>query len=751
MRVDLRLAIPAAAGWVAAAIVVGVPFAATPALVLAWIAAGVLVLVRPRVALAAAAVALCCTSIALQAPARHPQVLMDAASQHRTVTAVATTTQTAFPGRGSFEVRFESVAQTVVSVPVLVYGDGLAERLGIGTRITLAGYVVATEAGDDRAFIIFPDDPPTVIESPPWYLDWANELRAGFLRATQELPGDGGDLLAGLAIGDTSAVSDDLDSAMKSSSLSHLTAVSGANCAIVIGLMMLAGAALGLPRWLRIGVSIATLIGFVVLVTPEPSVLRAALMAALVLLALSGGRPVQGLPILSLATMSLLVLDPWLARNYGFVLSVLATAGLLLLAGPLAGVLGRWLPRWLALVIAVPVAAQLACQPVIVLLNASLPAYGVVANILAAPAAPIATVVGLAACVLLALVPPLGTLLCLLAWVPSFWIAAVASFFAGAPGAQLPWPAGAGGVALLVAVSALAVGAVVGSRRWRRWAAAALILIMVGYVGVAAGGRIGQQLGRPAEWQIAGCDVGQGDAFVVRSAGVVALIDTGPDEQLLAACLADLGIDRIDLLVLTHYDHDHVGGVSAVLGRVDRALVGPVGRPGDDDIVADLRAAGADVQQVARGPSGMLGELRWHVLWPPVRLAGIEPGNSASVTVEFEPVGDCLAGCFSSIFLGDLGESAQDRLLAANPLGEVDVVKVSHHGSADQSVRMYERLHAVVGLIGVGADNGYGHPTEKLLDLLTSTDTAAVRTDNAGLILLLPGGEGGAVTVWTER
>ncbi len=637
---------------------------------------------------------------------------MDAATHHQAVTAVATTTETVLPGRGSFEARLDSVDNTVTSVPVLVFGEGPAERIGIGTRIALAGYVVTTDAGDGRAFIMFPDDPPTVLEQPPWFLDWANGLRAGFLGATQQLPGDGGDLLAGLAIGDTSAVSDELDDAMKSSSLSHLTAVSGANCAVVIGLVMLAGGALGLPRWLRIGASIVTLVGFVVLVTPEPSVLRAALMAALVLVALGGGRPVRGLPILSLATISLLVLDPWLARNYGFVLSVLATAGLLLLAGPLSGVLVRWIPRWLALVIAVPVAAQLACQPVIVLLNASLPAYGVVANILAAPAAPVATVVGLAACVLLWAVPPLGMLLCQLAWIPSFWIAAVAQFFAAAPGAQLPWPEGAGGVALLVAAGALVVGAVLGRRRWRRWAAAALILMIVGYIGVVAGGRIAQQLGRPPDWQIAGCDVGQGDAFLVRSAGEVALIDTGPDPALLADCLADLGIDRIDLLVLTHYDLDHVGGVEAVFGRVDRAMVGPVGRPEDDDVVAGLLAAGTEVQQVARGPSGMLGELRWRVLWPPTRLAGIEPGNPASVTVEFEGVGDCRSGCLSSIFLGDLDESAQNRVLAANPLGAVDVVKVSHHGSADQSARLYERLGAVVGVIGVGADNGYGHPTE---------------------------------------
>jgi competence protein ComEC len=755
VRIDLRLAIPAVCGWIAAAILIAVEEAAIPALVVAWIAAGALAVVRPRFAIAAAVIALCCTSVALQTPARHPDILVEAATHHRTVTAIATTTQTVLPGRGSFEMQLNSVNVATqserVSVPVLVFGAGPEHRLGIGARVILKGTIVATEPGDDRAFIFFPNEPPDVVSTPPWYLEWANELRSTFLSATQSLPGDGGDLLAGLAIGDTSAVSDSLDAAMKVSSLSHLTAVSGANCAVVIGLVMLAGAALGLPRWLRIVASLAVLLGFVVVVTPEPSVLRAAVMAAVVLAALFGGRPARGLPILSLATLSLIVLDPWLARNFGFVLSVLATAGLLLLAGPLARMLEQWLPRWLALVIAVPIAAQLACQPVIVLLNASLPVYGVVANVLAAPAAPVATVIGLAACVALGVFPPLGMLLSQLAWLPSAWIAAVATFFAGAPGAQLPWPEGLAGVVLLAATSSIAVVSILGRGRWRRLAAVALVLTLVCYSGALAGGRIAQQLGRPSDWQIAGCDVGQGDAFVVRSAGAVALIDTGPDPALLTACLDELGIDRIDLLVLTHYHLDHVGGVDSIIGQVDQVIVGPTGEDADERVIADLRAGGAEVQQVSQGPSGMLGDLRWHVLWPPARLAGIDIGNPSSVVVEFEPLGECRTGCLSSLFLGDVGQSAQQRLLSTNPLGEVDVVKVAHHGSADQDPQLYERVDAVVGLVGVGADNGYGHPADALLEILAGTATTPERTDKRGLILLSPGEKPGAVTVWTER
>ena len=746
MIADLRLAIPAAVAWIAAAVVIGIdPIVPTIAL---WTVAGIttaIMLARRSlavVALALAAAAFCSTSVVVQSTSRQPAELVAAAETGRQIDALATLTGRA-SGR-SYPVTLDVVNGTSVHVPVVVFGP--ATDAGIGTTVRITGTLTATEPGDDAAFLVFAERPPVVESPPPWYLDWANGLRARFLAQARGLPGDGGDLLAGLAIGDTTDVGGTLDQAMKSSSLSHLTAVSGANCAIVIGLVMVAGAAVGIPRWARVAASLAVLVGFVVLVTPEPSVLRAAVMASLVLATLARGRPVRGIPVLALATIVLLAFDPWLARSYGFVLSVLATAGLLLLAGPLARVLERWLPRWLAIVIAVPFAAQLACQPVIILLSATLPTYGVVANVLAAPAAPIATVVGLAACVLLVLIPPLGALLCQLAWLPSAWIAAVAQFFASAPAAQLPWPPGAVGALLLAVGTVLAVFAVLG----RRWAVVALAVAGAVYLGLAGGGRIAQVTGRP-DWQIAACDIGQGDAVFVRSRGQLALVDTGPDPALMRRCMTELGIGRVDLLVLTHYDLDHVGGAGALVGKVDRVFVGPSSDPEDDRLRADFVAGGAHVEQVSRGPTGLLGDLRWEVLWPPSRLGSIEPGNPASVTLEFQPVGECASGCLSSIFLGDLGEDAQNRLLAAGPVGTVDVVKVAHHGSRDQSERLYERLHATVGVIGVGADNGYGHPTDDLLQILARAGTIPERTDLSGLILLAPGAEPGRVRVWSER
>lgn len=745
MPANLRLLPAAALAWLAAGVVIGVPDAAPAAagcgaLLTAGLALGASrcrVLVVPAIAVGAATLVLAC--VALSAPARAPAEFAEIAESGRSVELEVVV------GGRTDEGRFAGVIAGT-SVPVLVFADP-GTSWPIGTTVALRGDLAPMATGEDVAFLLFPRGEIESVGEPPPLLAWAHGIRSAFLDASSGLPAPGGRLLPGLAIGDTTRVDDQLDAAMITSSLSHLTAVSGANCAIVVGAVLAIAALLGASLPARVGIAAVALLGFVVLVTPEPSVLRAAVMAGLALGAVALGRPALGVPVLCAAVILLLIADPWLSRSYGFALSALATAGLLMLAGPLAGALGRVLPAWLATVLSIPLAAQLACQPVILLLDPSLALYGVPANLLAAPAAPLATVLGLIACLVGPLAPPLGVAVAWLGWLPASWIAAVATLFAGLPGARGAWPGGPGGVTLLVAIEAAALVAVLGAGRPRRVARAVSLVALVAYVATAVGGAVLTRVGRPADWQYAMCDVGQGDAMLVRSADAVALIDLGEGPGPLRACLDDLGVGRLDLVVLTHYDLDHVGGADAVLGRADVVLAGPPGDAADEQLLAAFAAHGARVDPVDRGDRGTLGALTWEVLWPPAR--GSTSGNEASVAVSWtcgtpEP-------CLSAVTLGDLGAEAQARLEGAVDLGRVDVVKVSHHGSADQSERLYERLGATVGLIGVGAGNDYGHPAGSLLDLLTTTGTTALRTDVEGLILIAPGDRRGEIDVWTAR
>ncbi|WP_439565676.1 ComEC/Rec2 family competence protein [Microcella sp.] len=779
--IDGRLALPALAGWLAALALVGAPEAAAPvglgALALAGLAVGVL---RHRsraartIAVVAAgipsvvAIAVIAAAVALAAPARTPPVLASALDGGGSVAAVLELEQSGVappPGPGSgwggvsadaliVSVVLDDAPSIAVRVPVRVLGLEVGERLALGTRLEGRVRLIALEAGDDRVALVRPVTALEPVAAAPPLVAGADALRAGFLALMSAFAGDGAALLPGLAIGDTTAVSDDLDAAMKASALSHLTAVSGANCAIVVGLVLGIGALARWPRPVRVGAALLALGGFVVLVTPEPSVVRAAVMAAVVLLALVSGRPARGLPVLGIAVLGIIVLDPWIAREYGFALSVLATAALLVLAGPLAALLARVLPAWLALAIAVPLSAQLACQPVLILLAPEVPLSGVIANVLAAPAAPVATIVGMIACLLAPVIPPLAMLVAGLAWLPAAWIAGVARVTSQLPGALLPWPEGLAGALLLAGLTvagllAAGVPARLGTARLRRRLALVTAAVLVVVMGATAGTAALRTLGRPGDWVIAQCDIGQGDAVLVRSAGAVALIDTGAEPERLSACLDTLGVGRIDLLVLTHFDLDHAGGTPAVIGRVDRALIGPTDGPLDEHLVDALVAGGAEVETVAAGARGQLGDHRWRVLWPPAHR-GVEPGNDASIVLELR--GATCGDCPSMLALGDLGADAQRMLAAAQPLAPVDVVKVSHHGSPDQHEPLYTDLGAPVALIGVGADNTYGHPAPALLEVLAGAGSTVLRSDVHGLVLLAPaGGSEAGLRLWSER
>ncbi|UPL19507.1 ComEC/Rec2 family competence protein [Microbacterium aurugineum] len=643
---------------------------------------------------------------------------------------------------------------TVLPAPVRI-GIEPGDGFDLGARIRVVGEASATDAGERAALVVFASE-AEVVEPAGGVFGAAAILKHAFVERSLRLPEPGAGLLPGLAVGDTRAVTLELNDDMRTSGLSHLTAVSGANCAIVVVALFWLTALCGGGRALRVVLALAGLAGFVVLVTPEPSVIRAAVMAAIGMLTVLLGRPSAGAGMLSLCTAGILLADPWLATSPGFALSVAASGALILLAPPLARGLATVMPDTVALAIAVPLAAQLACGPIIALFAEQQSLIGVAANLLAAPAAPIATVIGLLAC-LAAPLPFLADLLTAASWLPAAWIATTATTTARLPNAQLLLPAGIGSAVLVALVSVCVSVVLLRSadvpRRpstvramvfLRRGAAAVLII-----VSSLAGARILLDgplatVASPEGWSVAACDVGQGDALIVRSGDRVALIDTGPAPEPLEACLRSLGVDRIDLLVLTHFDLDHVGGTTAVVGRVDAVLHGPVTEDSERRLLAVLLDGGARVDEAWAGQRGELGEATWRVLWPRRGSPVFPSGNDASVVMEFDG-----GGVPRSLFLGDLAAASQRLLMRAADLGGYDVVKVAHHGSADQDPGLYEALRARVALFSVGADNDYGHPRIETLDLLTATGAQDLRTDQQGRILL--GVHGDELQVWTER
>lgn len=751
------LLLPAGVAWIVALVATAAPaWAGAGAAVSAACALplGILAVRRPTrgaalVAAAALVGAIVLVAVWVGEAQRHPGGIATGSATEVDVRVDGVGAVTGNDVRGSLAAR-QVVSGTVVAaggrrlaIPVTLFATGL-RRVDPGSVIRVTASLRPAASTDRAAYVGSIHDLERIVVRPPAGLQAAAGLRQGLLAVTARLPGDGGELLPGLSVGDTSRVRADLTQAMRNSSLTHLTAVSGANCAVVIVAVLWLAGLLRVPRAPRLLLAGAALGGFVVLVTPQPSVVRAALMAAIGLACLLRGGRSAAVPVLALTVIVLLIVDPWYAWTAGFVLSVAATAGLLLLAPPLADRLSRVLPPRLALVLAVPIAAQVACQPVLTLLQPGVPVFGVVANLLAEPAAPVATVLGLVACLLAPVLPPLATGIAALAWLPAAWIGIVARTTALLP--QLGWPAGVAG-ALLAAI--LLVGGVLACFRAAPGAARAagavvVAVAVVAVTGATAGGVVVRLAGTPSDWVFAACDVGQGDGLVVNGGdGRYAVIDTGREPAPIAACLDRLGVHRIDLLILTHYDADHVGAARSIASRVRSAFVGPVDGVAATLLRRDLARAGATLTEVHRGESASLGRLRLDVLWPPSPLGDVEPGNAASVTVLVT------GGGASVLTTGDLGEDAQNALLAAGPLPRVDLIKVAHHGSADQSPAFYAATGAALGVISVGADNDYGHPTARLLGILRATGITPVRTDQSGLVLV--SWHQGRMRLWTER
>ncbi|OBK77301.1 competence protein [Mycobacterium sp. 1274761.0] len=286
--------------------------------------------------------------------------------------------------------------------------------------------------------------------------------------ARSVLPVDQAAMLPALVLGDTSALSSDTTAQFRTSGLTHLTAVSGANVTIVCGAVLLTAAFVG-PR-VAVGLAAVALVAFVVVVQPSASVLRAAVMAAITLLAVVTHRRRQAIPALCGTVIALMIAAPELAVDIGFALSVSATAALVRIAPAWSRHLvnRRW-PKPLADAVSVAVAAQLVTAPLVAAISGTFSLVAVAANLAVAVVIAPITVIGTAAAVLSVLWPAGAGLLIRFTGPELWWLINVARWAAALPGAAVHVPAGAPGALSVVAAGALAV---VVSRWCRRWLSA---------------------------------------------------------------------------------------------------------------------------------------------------------------------------------------------------------------------------------------------------------------------------------------
>jgi competence protein ComEC len=782
--IDLRLALPSACAWAALALALDWPRRWCLGLGLVGAAAGGIGLMRAgrRPALIAVSLGALVTGLVLagagaQALAWERTELVKAARAEERVDLVLRLTEPAkaraSPWGGADSVRAVGVAWPVSpeavagagsgaaleaqlegrGVPTLAYFDGPPPAAGALVR--LRARLALAEPGAAQRLVATAIGTAAVSQPTGWR-GLVYRLRAGL--NTRASP-----LLAGIALGDTSRIDAKLDADLKTTSLTHITAVSGAHVAIVLGAVLGVGALAGAPRWLMGALGVATLAAFVALIGPGPSVWRAVAMGLAAVAGIAFGKTRLALGALAAAVLAVLLADPWLARSYGLLLSVLATAALIVLAPPLAlAMRRRWprLPAALAEATALTSSAQLVCAPVIVIFAGQISLTALPANLLAAPAVPVATISALISVGMAPLSGAVAGVGAAVGNVAAAHIGGVATWVAGWPLAAIAWPTGVGGFAAAVAATA-ALGAAVWWLRRRggrvRVAMAALAAAaVVAAVGVgAARGPLGAVLGRgpPEDWAAAVCDVGQGTAVAVRTGTDSAiLVDAGPRGGGVGACLAELGVERLDVVVLTHFHADHVGGLSEALdGRaVGEVVHGPPCGQAAGPTLAAAEAAGGVLRRVdqAEPLSGQAGGAKLTIY--PSALAALCPdeasdgedqaANNAGLAVLAETDGLAVWA------LGDLEVEGQAALLSAlaasaAPDGSVPgkggLVVVAHHGSASQSEALAEALAARVAVMSAGEGNAYGHPSQAALDLYSRFGEVK-RTDQSGTVVESP-------------
>ena len=580
-------------------------------------------------------------------------------------------------------------------------------------------------------------------------------------------------LAAGIVIGLRDRVDRDLAGDFTTVGASHVVAISGWNIAIVAATVAALAGRFGRRR--RAMVMVPAILLYVLFAGASPSVVRAAAMAGVVLLARETGRAGRAAAALGWAAAILLVVEPSLVLDAGFQLSTLATGGILAWAAPLdrrlRAVAGGRLPGWLAESLAVSLAAQAATLPIVLVTFGRLaiisPAINLAIVPFVAPAMAAALVALLGGAVALAGGPGLAaTLAGLPAWTLLTLVCTIVRAGAALPFASLaiepPWTvvAAAAVVGLLLspalarrrlggarapAAAQSARTAAQGTNHGPRPArphtrlAVVALAVAVATLGLAAAHRT------DGVARITVLDVGQGDAILVEGGrGARMLIDGGPDPDRLLVEL-DRRLPpwdrRIDILVLTHPHEDHVAGMPLLLERYRIGRVfesGMRGRgPGYAAFARDLATDRAPpIATLATGARIALDDIRLRVLWPdPGRVPREPPDSGRAINdVSIVLLGEVAGRRF--LLGGDI-EDDVDPLLANRELPAVDILKVAHHGSGTATTPAFlDAVRPRIAVVSAGADNPYGHPARSTIQRVAATGARVLRTDTDGSVTM---------------
>jgi len=587
-----------------------------------------------------------------------------------------------------------------------------SEYLEYGAKVKLIGYL------EPSYFLNFDYEitPEKIIYlSKPTFINRSiNKIRNNFILSAQKINTEGSELLPGLILGDTRFQSKILKEDMKSSGLTHLTAVSGGNIAILI-------VALGfLLRKTKINFKIQILFIFIFLlffaflVRTEPSVIRASFMASIVLISVLYGVSKQGINALLITICIALLLDPNLAVSWGFILSVFATFGLLLFTEPILEYLTKafpWLNKNLLIVISVALAAQFSTMGLVAGFIGLISIWSVIANTLVSPIVPLVTILGYLGLIASNINSSLAIIFNLPASIFANWIVTISHFFAEQGLSTIKISNGVVGFLIANFILILIIYLIK-----KLHISMILITLILTLVFVYLSTTLFFHKAWPIKnWQFVMCDVGQGDGLVIQdSTGKTMVVDVGPDGKLMTKCLKKLGVSQIDILLLTHFHLDHVAGLKEVMRNheIKEVFTSWIKEPQEESKRVEELLSPQAVNFLLSGQRIQLGEIKLTCFWPTNKKMEIESVANNSSLVVLAEIDNA-----SILLTGDIEPAAQQVIRNMWQKLKVDVIKIPHHGSKFQDALFPDWSGARLALISVGAENRYGHPSKEAIEL----------------------------------
>ena len=571
-----------------------------------------------------------------------------------------------------------------------------------------------------------------VVEQPVSFFFGVLDIRRFCLGAMESYTLESDYMLRALLLGDQTLLSDtELYQDVKVCGLAHLIAVSGAHLVVVSGLIASVLRAVRLSFAWRLVIQIAAIWFYLVLVGFPESCLRAACMSCFSIVAALAQRKSSALSALGLVALFFIGSDPASAFSISFALSFLSTLGIILfcpLLLHLAENMPLRLPRWVSEPFAMTLISLLLTFPLTSALFSQFSLISPVANILTTPLITVICALGLVALALIG-VPYLGQWLLEIVRLLAQGFDVVAGVLADVPFAAIPL-----NVNFIIA-SILVIAICIGL--WIAWtkfsflhlSALCTVVSVVLFFPFVAGHH---------DDQIIMMDVGQGDAFVIRSNNQTLLVDTGNQTSMLYAALARNGVHNLNAVLITHPDDDHCGSLTDLAGmtHIGEVLVAHGSRVSTEEKAQDLMrdaaaVVGSDkIREVCVDDVLQIGDFKLTIIAPEVIE---EAGNADSICFLLEYQSTDTARPFTALFCGDAESEQLEDLIEQNKVTEVTIYKVGHHGSkAAINAEQAKVLSPEISLVSVGENNRYGHPNGEVLGYLEQQGSRIYRSDISG-------------------